>query len=178
MGETIAALPDLARSRSFPGRAEFVREARRFVGGIMLGRPAADDAVLCLSELAANAVAHSDSGKPGGEFTVRVAVTGGDRVRVEVEDQGGRWDCSPRGGGQHGRGLLIVCRLASDWGVIVDGEIGRIVWFELPAPSAPPSVPAALPGERHPPGAGGYGGGGGTGIRGYEAGREGLAAGA
>jgi serine/threonine-protein kinase RsbW len=137
MGETIAALPDLARSRSFPGRAEFVREARRFVGGIMHGWPAAEDAVLCLSELAANAVAHSDSGKPGGEFTVRVAIAG-DRVRVEVEDQGGRWDCSPREGGQHGRGLLIVCRLATGWGVISDGEISRIVWFELPSTPVPP----------------------------------------
>ncbi len=134
MGETTAALPDLARSRTFPGRAEFVREARRFVRGIMCGCPAViDDAVLCLSELAANAVAHSDSGKPGGQFTVRVAITGGDRIRVEVEDQGGRWDYSPRAGEQHGRGLQIVCRLASRWGVISDGEIGRIVWFELPA---------------------------------------------
>jgi serine/threonine-protein kinase RsbW len=150
MGETTtAALPDLAWSRTFPGRAEFVREARYFVAGLMRGVPAAgecgaaaagercgadtDDAILCLSELAANAVAHSDSGKPGGEFTVRVAITGGDRVRVEVEDQGGRWACPPLAGGQHGRGLLIVCRLASNWGVIGDGKASRIVWFELAA---------------------------------------------
>jgi anti-sigma regulatory factor (Ser/Thr protein kinase) len=138
MGETTAALPDLARSRAFPGRAEFVREARRFVRDSMRDCPAADDAVLCLSELAANAVAHSDSGKPGGQFTVRVAVTGGDRIRIEVEDQGGRWDYSPRASEQHGRGLLIVCRLASNWGVIGNGEISRIVWFELPAAPAIP----------------------------------------
>jgi serine/threonine-protein kinase RsbW len=133
MGEIIATLPDLARSRTFAGRAEFVREARQFVGGVVRDCPAAEDAVLCLSELAANAVAHSDSGKPGGKFTVTVSVVGagGDHVRVEVEDDGGRWDCSPRDSGQHGRGLLIVCRLASNWGVIGDGEGNRIVWFEL-----------------------------------------------
>ena len=116
MGEIMAALPGLARSCTFAGRAECVREARQFVGGVVRDCPAADDAVLCLSELAANAVAHSDSGKPGGKFTVSVVGAGGDRVRVEVEDDGGRWDCSLRDSGQHGRGLLIVCRLAGELG--------------------------------------------------------------
>jgi serine/threonine-protein kinase RsbW len=149
MGETATVLPALAWSRTFPGRAEFVGEARHFLAGIMCGGPAADDAILCLSELAANAVTHSDSGRPGGQFTVSVAVTGAaiwesgrvresDRVRIQVEDQGGQWDCSPREDGQHGRGLLIISRLASDWGIVGDGEINRIVWFEL---ASPPSIP-------------------------------------
>lgn len=144
MGETVAVRPALAWSRAFPGRAEFVGESRRFLAGILGGAAATDDAILCLSELAANAVTHSRSGRPGGQFTVSVAFTDGGRVRVRVEDQGGRWDCPPRQGGQHGRGLLIVSRLASNWGVTGDGEINRIVWFEL---STGPPTSAARPGS-------------------------------
>ncbi len=148
MGETVTVRPALAWSRAFPGRAEFVGESRRFLAGILGAAAAADDAVLCLSELAANAVTHSRSGGPGGQFTVRVAIADGDRVRIQVEDQGGRWDCPPRQGGQHGRGLLIVSRLAGSWGVAGDGEVSRIVWFELatgPPPPGPPPPAAGRP---------------------------------
>jgi anti-sigma regulatory factor (Ser/Thr protein kinase) len=49
--------------------------------------------VLLVSELATNAIAHSESGR-GGSFTVTVIHRAGD-VRVEVADQGGTW--APRG---------------------------------------------------------------------------------
>ena len=47
--------------------------------------------MLCVSELATNAVLHSASRNPGGTFTVRAAVFDG-CVRIEVEDNGGAWD--------------------------------------------------------------------------------------
>ena len=55
------------------------------------GFPAADDAILLISELATNACLYSASGDLGGAFTVRIERFGG-HVRVEVEDQGSAWD--------------------------------------------------------------------------------------
>jgi anti-sigma regulatory factor (Ser/Thr protein kinase) len=64
---------------AFAGEAAQVGVARRFVAGVLAGVwPDVDAAVLLTSELAANAVLHSASGKPGGKFTVRVVVEPGD----------------------------------------------------------------------------------------------------
>jgi serine/threonine-protein kinase RsbW len=115
--------------RVFPGEAGKVREARRFLAGVLDGGPAADDALLCVSEVATNAVLHSRSGRPGGGFTVRAMARAGS-VRVEVEDEGGPWQPASDGQGQGGRGLLIVGELASRWGRD-DGDGGRTVWFEI-----------------------------------------------
>jgi len=122
-----AAPPDTGRE--FPGAAGQVREARRFLAGVLDGCPAGDDALLCASELATNAVLHSRSGRPGGRFAVRAAVRAG-RLRVEVEDEGGPW--RPAGGqnAQSGRGLAIVGQLASRWGRDDYGD-RRTVWFEI-----------------------------------------------
>ena len=78
----------------FPALAEQVGHARRFLADILAGYLAADDAVLCLSELASNSVIHSASRQPGGTFTVRAAIDGGG-VRVEVEDQADYGDQAP-----------------------------------------------------------------------------------
>jgi anti-sigma regulatory factor (Ser/Thr protein kinase) len=115
--------------RVFPGEAGQVREARRFLAGVLDGGPAADDALLCVSELATNAVLHSRSGRPGGGFTVRATARAGS-VRVEVDDEGGPWQPASDGQGQSGRGLLIVGELASRWGRD-HGDGGRTVWFEI-----------------------------------------------
>jgi anti-sigma regulatory factor (Ser/Thr protein kinase) len=120
--------------RVFPGEAGQVREARRFLAGVLDGCPAADDALLCVSELATNAVLHSYSSHPGGCFTVRATARAGS-VRVEVGDEGGPWPPAANGQGQSGpgqsgRGLLIVGELASRWGRD-EGNGGRTVWFEI-----------------------------------------------
>jgi anti-sigma regulatory factor (Ser/Thr protein kinase) len=93
----------------------------------------AEDAVLICSELASNAVLHSDSSKPGGRFTVRAEVHEGDYLWIEVEDQGGSWDgrASTEEGG---RGLDIVAALASEWGVEGD-SLARVVWARLDWPT-------------------------------------------
>jgi serine/threonine-protein kinase RsbW len=122
-----AAPPVIAQV--FAGDAGQVRAARRFLAGALDGCPAADDALLCVSELATNAVLHSRSGGPGGRFTVRATRRAGS-VRVEVVDDGGPWGHERDGDGQSGRGLLIVGELASRWGR-EDGAGRRTVWFEL-----------------------------------------------
>ena len=112
----------------FAGDAGQVRAARRFLAGVLGGCPAADDVLLCVSELATNAVLHSRSGRPGGRFTVSATVQAGS-VRVAVSDEGGPWH-ERDGDGQGGRGLLIVGELASRWGRD-EGGAGRTVWFEI-----------------------------------------------
>ena len=60
-----------ARRRAFPGSGDQVARARLFVGQVLGGCPAADDAVLLTSELVTNAVTHTASGT-GGKVVVTV----------------------------------------------------------------------------------------------------------
>ena len=129
-----------------PATAAQVREARRFLAGVLDGDPAADDAILCLSELAANASVHSRSREPGGQFTVTAAIRGSE-LRVAVRDGGGPWAWPVRGpGGQRGRGLLIVGQLTRGWGRTGDSVTGWTVWFTLrlatPPATTHPQPPA------------------------------------
>ena len=129
-----AAAAPAVTGRVFPGEAGQVGAARRFLAGLLDGCPAAEDAAVCVSELATNAVLHSRSGGPGGRFSVCVALRPGS-VRVAVADEGGPWrpernGDGRNGDGQSGRGLLIVRALASRWGQEENGA-GRAVWFEI-----------------------------------------------
>ncbi|MEK8143583.1 ATP-binding protein [Streptomyces sp. M10(2022)] len=95
--------------------------------------------MLCVSELATNAVLH---GVPAGrEFCVRLSATS-ELVRLEVRDSGpGRPTiqlhdesaCS-------GRGLRIVNELADEFDV-TDHVVGKTVWviFKSAAAAAPPA---------------------------------------
>jgi hypothetical protein len=60
---------------TFPGQREEVSRARRLVARYLDGSPVTDDAVLLVSELAANACAHSASGRPGGGLRCGCAAT-------------------------------------------------------------------------------------------------------
>ena len=133
MHETTTAPPSLVCSRAFAATLMQAREARRFLAAILDGRRGADDAVLCLSELAANATIHSHSRRPGGHFTVRAEMRG-DRLRVEVHDEGGPWIWPQREDAWRGRGLLIVSKLARTWGRIGDSATGWTVWFDMESP--------------------------------------------
>ena len=74
------------RRRVFPGSGDQVARARLFVGQVLGGCPAADDAVLLTSELVTNAITHTASGT-GGKVVVTV-YRADTRVRVEVRDGG------------------------------------------------------------------------------------------
>jgi anti-sigma regulatory factor (Ser/Thr protein kinase) len=73
---------------TFQGRAEEVSRVRRQVARYLGDCPAADDAILVVSEFAANAVLHSRS--RGEQFTIRIQLHP-DHVRVECQDAGGPW---------------------------------------------------------------------------------------
>ena len=143
LDETATQDPSAWQSRSFPGRVDQISVARSFLNKVMQGFARADDATLCLSELAANAVVHSASGHPGKQFTVSIKVYP-DYLRVEVLDDGGPWTPRRDPPDQCGHGLLIVDRLASRWGIEADDRACRTVWFEMDGD------PAESSGDRHP----------------------------
>jgi anti-sigma regulatory factor (Ser/Thr protein kinase) len=88
-----------------------------------------DDATLLTTELAANAVRHSRTGR------IELSVEWEDsRVRVEVAD-GSREPpmvLRPDPMASGGRGLQLVDALATRWGFERHAE-GKVVWFELSA---------------------------------------------
>lgn len=75
-------------SRSFPGIAECLSEVRRFTAAVLGDRPGVDLVVLVTSELAGNAILHTASGDPGGQFVVHIAAFA-DRWQIRVDDAGG-----------------------------------------------------------------------------------------
>jgi anti-sigma regulatory factor (Ser/Thr protein kinase) len=129
-GEALS--PTALREQVLPARHDQVQVARAFISAILVACPATDDAVLCISELATNAVLHSASRNPGGTFAVRAAIFG-DHVRIEVEDNGGTWDEHPyRDSRAHG--LDIVRELAADCGTEGSPLTGWVAWACLKWP--------------------------------------------
>jgi anti-sigma regulatory factor (Ser/Thr protein kinase) len=124
--------------RVFLGCQREVRSVRAFVGEAVDGCPVADDVILLASEVAANAIVHTASGK-GGTFTVVVHPLG-EMVRVEVHDGGSETFPDVRAFEDlagSGRGLGLVELLATRWGHLGDRG-GRVVWFEVDLPPALP----------------------------------------
>jgi serine/threonine-protein kinase RsbW len=101
--------------RMFPGVPESVAAARRFAAAALVGCPAAEDAVLAVSELASNAVSWSRSGELGGWFVVQLAVTPRVGAVVYVSDLGPA--AGRPAGSEGGRGLRIVAAISQAWGV-------------------------------------------------------------
>lgn len=130
--ETTASAVARPLRRDFRGEPSQVPLVRDFVRRYLVGWPCSTDAVqdilLCVTELATNAVRHSRSGLPGGYFGVKIAICDEKCVGVAVEDAGGSWDNAPHEGLEGGRGLQIVSALSTDMGVTGSGT-GRTVWF-------------------------------------------------
>jgi anti-sigma regulatory factor (Ser/Thr protein kinase)/DNA-binding XRE family transcriptional regulator len=126
-------MPGRSCSGTFPARADQLREARAFLRRMLTGCPLADELLLICSELATNAVQHTDSARPGGQFTVRAEVRDGDYAWIEVEDQGGRWERKERSD-VRGRGLVVVDELAAYWDIRGD-DTGRVICARLDWPA-------------------------------------------
>ena len=94
----------------------------------------------CVSELCANAIVHTASGR-GGVFTVEVDCPRDGVARVAVTDGGGA--SVPAAGSldlmaEGGRGLSMVAACTSRWG-FSEAYPGRTVWAEACWPVAVPS---------------------------------------
>jgi len=123
-------VPLLVWSRAFPAIPAQARVARQFLSAVLDGRSAAADAILCLSELVANATVHSRSREPDGHFHVRIQLHGS-HLRVEVSDQGGPWAHPVNTDERNGRSLLIVEQLARTCGRTGNDQTGWTMWFEM-----------------------------------------------
>lgn len=118
--------------RGEPSQVPLVRDfVRRYLAGWPCPTDALQDTLLCVTELAANAVRHSRSGLPGGHFGVKIAICDPTCIGVAVEDAGGSWQHERGDETEGGRGLQIVSALSAEMGVR-GGHSGRIVWFLCP----------------------------------------------
>ncbi|MFE0385102.1 SpoIIE family protein phosphatase [Streptomyces bungoensis] len=115
-----------------PARAEAAARARALAFPLLrrwgTGDQARDSALLVVSELVTNAVRFAD-----GPVTVRL-VRAGARLFCEVGDTGNGRPRLRRGAllDEHGRGLHVVHKLTTRWGVRWT-ETGKAVWAELEA---------------------------------------------
>jgi len=126
--------------RAFCGTPASVPDARRFVAELLVGCPARDVLMTCVSELCANAITHTASGD-GGAFIVSVAYPRDGVARIAVTDEGsssvpaaGALDLTAEGG----RGLAMVAACTSRWGW-AENCPGRTVWAEACWPVGVPS---------------------------------------
>jgi anti-sigma regulatory factor (Ser/Thr protein kinase) len=122
------------KRRTFPSTPASAGEARRFVESALARPehlPLLYPATLLVSELVANAVLHT--GTP-----IRVVVRTGDRVRIEVHDGNAQLPVRKHYSNMSGtgRGLMLVERLATDWGA-ERTSTGKVVWFELDGSTVP-----------------------------------------
>ena len=132
----------------FPGRHEQVAHARRFVARALAGCSVAGEAILCVSELATNALLHTASGNEG-EFEV-IVQQGRSWIRIAVTDEGSSTIATPRAldaTSEDGRGLGLVALIADRWGQ-TDNEHGRTVWFELRCDASKIHPPMLEPAQR------------------------------
>ncbi|WP_432105759.1 ATP-binding protein [Streptomyces sp. bgisy091] len=112
--------------RSVAAVREFVRAAAEEWGfGARV-----DDLLLCVSELATNALRHGVP--PGRGYLVRLMLDSRELV-VEVHDSGGGQPAVREPCGESGRGLLLVEALADRWGV-GERDPGKVVWCAFSAP--------------------------------------------
>jgi serine/threonine-protein kinase RsbW len=129
--ETAKAPEAIALNRDYPGTIDQARRVRADLASLSAECPVADELILLASELATNAILHSQSGHPERTFTVRATLCPGDYAWVEVIDQGGEWTHDEHDD-EHGRGLAIVAAIAGNgnWG-IEGGTSFRMAWFRL-----------------------------------------------
>jgi anti-sigma regulatory factor (Ser/Thr protein kinase) len=122
----------LVAEHRMPADASGVGVARRFLRDTLtdwrVAPDATDRAVLCLSELATNALIHT-----GGGCHVRVELLDG-VLTTRVHDNGATAEPQVRAADDslhgHGHGLRLVEALVDDWGRTTDDH-SAAVWFAL-----------------------------------------------
>ncbi|GAB1820634.1 ATP-binding protein [Herbidospora sp. RD11066] len=93
------------------------------------------DATLLTSELVANAVRHSRSGREGGRVMVAIDFPEGESARIQVVDEGAPTfpkPAEPDFKAESGRGLWLVDMMSASWGVQELPGDRRAVWMLMP----------------------------------------------
>lgn len=117
-----------------PNSKQSAAAARHSVGAILTSfvpESLSERVQLLVSELVTNALRHARQKEDAGiQLKLNLSPS---KVRVEVEDKGVGFDPpdipAQRADQMSGWGLVLVNRLAQDWGVVKDGR--TVVWFEL-----------------------------------------------
>ncbi|MFJ9538673.1 ATP-binding protein [Streptomyces sp. NPDC101225] len=96
-----------------------------------------DDVLLCVSELATNALLHGVP--PNRCLRLCLTLTTDEVLRVEVHDSGSGEVLVPEPllDAEGGRGLCLVRALSDAWGVR-EREPGKVVWCEFRLGASPP----------------------------------------
>ncbi|MFH8841480.1 ATP-binding protein [Streptomyces sp. NPDC017868] len=124
--------------RSVPLARDFTRKALADWG--LDGR--ADDVLVCVSELATNALLHGVP--PGRGYRLHLYLERPGPLRIEVHDSGDGTPAVREPSDELGRGLLLVEALADRWGVGAR-DPGKIVWCEFAVPGLQPvGVPRSV----------------------------------
>ncbi|MEV4998404.1 ATP-binding protein [Streptomyces niveus] len=110
--------------RSVPAARQFVREAA--IDWALCDRM--DDVLLCVSELATNALVHGVP--PGRGYRLQLQLLADGVFRIEVHDSGDGRPNVREPCGESGRGLMLVAALADKWGV-GRRDPGKVVWCEF-----------------------------------------------
>ncbi len=122
------------------------RKARRYLEYLLLGwnesglEDLADDARLVVSELVTNAVQHAGTGVLEVEFRCEP----GGVLQISVSDHSGVGPAlrTASSEDEFGRGLFLVQRVSTGWGVETDHEGGKRVWAHLATDGRRPTSPA------------------------------------
>jgi anti-sigma regulatory factor (Ser/Thr protein kinase) len=118
----------LDETREFLAEPGSVAVVRQFVRQTLGALDAAtvEDGVLLTGEIASNVVEHART-----DYQVRVTMRAG-RVRIEVADGSSVLPAvrDLANDADRGRGLLLLERIATEWGVDQRPN-GKAVWFEL-----------------------------------------------
>ena len=123
------------RRQRFPSAPASAGDARRFVASVLTAAGLEHltyTASMLVSELVANAILHT------GTPLVVVIAPDDDRVRIEVHDGSTQLPVRKHYSSMSGtgRGLLLVQRMASEWGSDRATD-GKVVWFELDVEGVP-----------------------------------------
>lgn len=121
----------LRRTLRQPGDLAPTRQALRdWAAGQEMSEEWADALLMACNEALINALEHAYHGQPTGPVTLRVIRVDRRQVRIEVSDRG-RWRAGSSDGGDRGRGLKLINRLARR--VVLDlSETGTRVAITLP----------------------------------------------
>lgn len=117
------------RVETFPAHPAQVAQVRRVVTETIANDPALDTTVFLASELAANAVRHSETEL----FGLVIARTGDAGLRVAIIDEGRRgFPCLQEKTvtGESGRGLRLLDQMTARWGITRQKSTGIAIWFD------------------------------------------------
>jgi len=136
----VGSRPAARWQRAFPGSKDQAGQVRAALHVVLACCPVADDVLVLVSELVANAVCYSDSKLPGGQFTVCVHDVAGEYIHAAVEDGGSDWDGDLAKAAEWPHGLYLLQKLATSCGTAVCRRQWT-VWFTVDYPSPRGSAP-------------------------------------